>query len=412
MMHSKDLAKSPRSFKEEIDAILNGSSPWRRQPDRFDFSHFVFPSINFRETTFLRKTVFHGATFTEVISFMGSAFSHEAIFSMTNFLQEVSFLGTRFESEADFEDAKFTAAIFQDVQFNGETTFTNAVFSQGANFTLVRFTQLAHFEFTKFAQSANFFGAAFHKDAAFMETVFGLVSQNGVEPLISSLPQTVADFTHTTFIQPASILFYRVNQASSQGFLVRFAGCNVEQLQLVDINWYRDNNRLVLQDEIDLQKSKNQTKATHELARVSYRQLINNFDKVRAYDLADECWVGVMDLNRFDPTRSVFSRFAVVIYQLLSRYGTSYTRALAVLLGSALFVFPLLFTLGGLTQNPSKASFCPSGLIHSLEVATFVSNTHYVSTSVLAWGLEIFERIFVPAQLSLFLLALRSRFRR
>lgn len=411
-MHSKDLAKSPQRFKEEIDAILSGSSPWRHQPDRLDFSHFVFPSINFRETTFLRRTVFHGALFTQTISFMGAVFSREAIFSMTNFLQEVSFYGTRFELEADFEDAKFTAAIFQDVQFNREATFTNTVFAQGANFSLARFMQLAHFEFTKFAQHANFFGVAFHKDAAFAETVFGLVSQNGEEALISSLPQTVADFTHTTFVQPASTLFYRVNQASPQGFLVRFADCNVEQLQLVDINWHRNDNRLVLQDEIDLQKSKNQTATTHELVRVSYRQLINNFDNVRAYDLADECWVGVMDLNRSDPTRSVFSRFTVALYQLLSLYGTSYTRALAILLGSALFVFPLLFTLGGLTQNPSKASFAPSGLIHSLEVATFTSNTHYVSTSGLAWGLEIFERIFVPAQLSLFLLALRNRFRR
>jgi uncharacterized protein YjbI with pentapeptide repeats len=411
-MHSKDLAKSPQSFGEEIDAILNGSSQWRHQPERLDFSHYVFPSINFRERMFPRKAVFHGAIFTQEISFAGSTFGFEAIFSMTNFLQVVSFHGTRFESKSDFEDAKFTAAIFQDVQFNGETTFTNTVFADGANFTLARFAKLAHFEFTKFNRYGNFFGAVFHKEATFIETVFGFVSRDSSEPSVNPQAKTVADFSHATFDQPASISFYRVNQASSQGFLVRFIDCNVEQLQLVDVNWHRHTTRLVLQDEIDLQEPEKQTGTTHELVRIAYRQLINNFDKVRAYDLADECWVGVMDLNRFDPARSAFSRFTVVVYQLLSVYGTSYTRALVVLLGSALFVFPLLFTLGGLAQSSNKASFSPSGLIHSLEVATFMSNTHYLSASALSWGLEIFERIFVPAQLSLFLLALRSRFRR
>jgi hypothetical protein len=187
----------------------------------------------------------------------------------------------------------------------------------------------------------------------------------------------------------------------------------MEEVTFEAVRWHRQNRRMILQDEIDRRGNVSEAASSEEVA-TAYRRLINNFERARAYDLAEDCSIGAMEMKRLDPTQPVFSRIAVNLYRLASNYGSSYRRALGVLLGFVLIAFPLLFAcpLVGLAPNSGRSVLEPTGLIHSLEVATFQSNTHYVATNGLAWGLEILERIFVPAQVALFLLALRRRFRR
>lgn len=214
---------------------------------------------------------------------------------------------------------------------------------------------------------------------------------------------------------------------------MRVINANVENVQFVDVRWHYRGHRMVLQDELDITEPSGKFKEWqkyHELAAIAYRQLVNNFEKVRDYDHAEDCWCGAMEMKRLDPAKFLFakrlSRYyekwawlrwvgeqvsVTNLYRLASNYGSSYQRALAVL-GGGLLVFGLLFSFVGLAQNVGKSVLWPEGLVHSLEVATFQSNTHSMATNGLAWAIELLERVFVPAQLSLFLLALRRRFRR
>jgi hypothetical protein len=267
--------------------------------------------------------------------------------------------------------------------------------------------------------AANFRGARFTQGANFYETVFGPRKDEAEDKAVQNVP-AVADFRAARFERPEKVRFYRVNQDSPQGLRIRLTDANVEHVQLVDVRWHHEGRRMVIQDELDVtlssksgraQGQQEQREASYELVAIAYRQLINNFQKARAYDLAEDCWCGAMEMKRRDPAQSFVSRAMVNLYRFASFYGSSYQRALAVL-GGGLLVFGLLFSLVGLAPNVGKSVLWPEGLVHSLEVATFQSNTHSMATNGLAWSMELLERMFVPAQLSLFLLALRRRFRR
>jgi len=206
----------------------------------------------------------------------------------------------------------------------------------------------------------------------------------------------------------------------------------------VDVNWHKQAGRMVLQNELDVtaprgpgeakgtegQKKKRPTETRYELVAVVYRQLVNNFERVRNYDLAEDCFIGAMEMRRLDPAAPWFSRAAVTLYRWASSYGSSYVRAAAVL-GILLLAFGLLFALPwtdlhvkgpAQTASPSwvleTVKVAGRGLFHSLEVATFRSDTAYVTTKLFGRLLGIFESVVVPSQLALLLLALRRRFRR
>ena len=166
---------------------------------------------------------------------------------------------------------------------------------------------------------------------------------------------------------------------------------------------------------------------------IAYRQLVSNFEKERAYDLAEECKIGAMEMKRLDPKNFLFPKkwrwlrwlgeniSAAGLYRWTSRYGTSYTRALLVLFG-LLVIFALLFALPWSAIQREKPSLPPqpflrvlhrlgAGLFHSLEVATFQRDSLYGVPTRFGHFASTLETILVPAQLALFLLALRRRFR-
>jgi len=237
-------------------------------------------------------------------------------------------------------------------------------------------------------------------------------------------------------------------------------------VHFVDTHWHQQHGRLVLQDELDLTQPRLPAKATeraqtpvglHALVAIAYRRLINNFEKVRDYDLAEDCFVGAMEMKRLDPDHFLFARWlrphyarwrwlrwlgahlsAVNLYRWASYYGSSYVRAFEVLL-FLLFAFAAAFALAGLQpRQPPAPPLAPplvglagpavvpypsawvaaskaylAGCLHSLQVATFQRTTFYLPTNPAMAGLLAgLEALLVPAQLAVLLLALRRRFRR
>jgi len=154
-----------------------------------------------------------------------------------------------------------------------------------------------------------------------------------------------------------------------------------------------------------------------------------------------------MEMKRLDPNNFLFgerewskrlyskSRFArqcgewlsfTNAYRLLSIYGSSYTRAFAVLF-ILLGLFGILYSLPwfGLTPT-SDMTFLEGpylesgyswqrlldGILYAFEVITFTREPTFTVTNYLGKAVRIAETIFLPGQLALFFLALRRRFRR
>jgi len=351
-MHSCDQRKDAEAFHDEVDAILAGTSRFHRPRERFNFPRFVFPA-------------------------------------------------------ADFGEARFT---------------------QGADFGEARFTQEADFGRVTFTQGANFWEAMFSEDADFSRSLWG---PSKGEPVVEQVELAVADFRDAKFLKPELVRFLRVNEEGKSGFRARFVNCPIKGVSFEDVHWHREKGRMVLQDELDRLANVPETASCEQVA-AAYRRFIINFDEAKHYDLAEDCMVGAMEMKRLDPAKFLFAgrlgpfyekwswlrwlgeHVSVTnLYRLASNYGSSYVHAFGVLI-LLLFSFALLFTLSGVDPNPNNraAALAPAGLIHAVEVVTFQSPTRYVVGSGLGWFLEQVERLFVAAQVALFLLALRRRFRR
>src|SRR2546426_3242540 len=75
IMHCRE-AKDPVQFRQEIDAMLGGTSVHHRPKDKFDFTQFVFPEADFSQTTFTQDANFSGAKFTQDANFSATFTQH------------------------------------------------------------------------------------------------------------------------------------------------------------------------------------------------------------------------------------------------------------------------------------------------------------------------------------------------
>ncbi len=517
-MHSHDPKKDIDAFWNEIRAILAGTSPHDQGRDVHDFQGFVFPRpitfqnltftqlANFRGITFIGDANFSGATFAQKADFMAATFSKDADFSRARFTQYANFCdatftqyanfhGVTFTQGANFGDANFTqhanfrsATFTQDADFRGvnfteNASFAIATFTQNATFNGATFTQNAEFSFATFTQDANFHRVTFTQDADFSAamvaqdayfdnaTFTGIANFGGatftqnVRFLEANFGGT-ADFSHLTLPKDAEVLFHRVNEKAG-GLKARFLNCLLDRFRFEDVNWYFEDGRLMVQDEMDLRAG--EEGGTHELVAHAYRRLVNNFERDRQYELAEQCVVGEMEMRRQNPRNFLFGRkerasdfhrkhrwaswlgehfSALYLYRVLSLYGASYRRALGWLFIFFLLLFPALFGLSGIrpagspsgrptlrtvvsprepvtswstAKRDAAVTHDPvaewlyvyrSALLLSLEVATFQREKSFEPVEWNGKVLTALEAIVIPGQLALLLLALRRRFRR
>lgn len=474
LMHSRDPNKHPGEFQDGIHAILNSFSPHNRSPELFDFTRFVFPTtdftgsklkkeVSFRLATFTQDANFSGATFTENANFSLATFSQNAYFGRATFSQNADFLGARFTTFVDFSLARFTHnAFFGGALFNQYANFGGAVVTQDAYFSSAMFCQNAYFYSTTFTRNAYFFAATFSQDANFRRATFG---QN------STFHRTkfhgFADFSSTWFERPSGILFHRTNQ-DIKGLRIRFGSALLEGVRFEDVNWHIPDDRLILQDELDLGDPKPET--THEVVADAYRRLVNNFQEARQYELAEKAFISEMEMRRLNPRNFFFNsrgkhdKFyedrkwahwigrnisALQVYRLFSVYGSSYARALGVL-GLFLLAFAIGFPAFGVrvadapappAESNVAANGCAnlgqtiswrcalspepphgrarefwqtlkSGLLATFQTATLHRKPHLEPISGGGRALAIGVVIAIPGQLTLLFLALRRRFKR
>ncbi|RMH30934.1 MAG: pentapeptide repeat-containing protein [Nitrospirae bacterium] len=347
LMLSRDPQKDAARFQEEIQAILDGSSSYHRSTDIVDFYQYVFPTANFS-----------GVTFTKPVSFIGVTFHRWADFTGATFLQRADFLFAEFKHVADFSAATF----FQ------KTNFSGATFNYRIKFVRTTFDKKVNFINTTFGEGVDFRHATFTGEAIFRGTVFGIPIDQFLTNRMNVL--AIADFRETTFFRPERVRFIQVNRTAQSGFRARFVDCSLEGIVFEDVNWHRERGRIVLQDELDcLTTTRNDP--SYEQVAAAYRRLVRGFDEARQYELAEECFIGAMDMKRQDPShgalavwlrlddrrwpwlRRLNTIFSVTnLYRLASNYGSSYSRAfgmlLLLLIGFGLVFWPFCIFGGGM----------------------------------------------------------------
>ena len=418
LMHSHDPNKLKDEFQQEIDAILKGNSEYHRSNHTYDFHSFVFPELSLEDVTLDKAAVFRKATFNKEANFIWVTFKNRANFSGATFKKDAYFAWATFTERAVFSRATFTEEIdFTEATFIKQSNFSNATFTKDAYFNRATFNEHADFE-TTFTRDADFSGATFKKGESFDHTWF-LGRSN---------------FRHTELLEPRKVRFRQVNQPRKtweeeewrverceDGLRVYFSDCNVEEVVFEDVNWDTRHDRIVLQDELDIHEGKNDT---YELVAIAYRRLTNNFEKSRDYDLAEDCFVGLMEMKRLDPKQPRGVRLVTSLYKFASEYGSNYIRALKVL-GVLLLASWILYALpwsglepvGGVDGTYVRPRIRAAwhrrdAFLYSLDVATFQRVAAYKTTAWFGHGVRILETLLVPGQIALLFLALRRRFRR
>lgn len=338
----------------------------------------------------------------------------------------------------DFTRFVFLRSNFHGATFTQSVDFRWAIFTQRANFSDATFKREATFNFANFTEHADFCYATFCDAAFFADVRFG--PRTDALTTGAKMP-TIADFRAVRFLKQELVRFLRTNRNAAEGMRARFVNCHVEGVQFEAVQWHRSDGRMVLQDELNVLE-KMEDAASYEEVAIAYRRLIVNFEKARAYDLAEDCTIGEFEMKRRDPSRSLFAsssgsiyeRFpflrrwigeqlsVVGIYRLASVYGTSYRRAL-IALGFLLVGFGLLFSaaidirpmntgaISTCTQSSTGGALC-AGLIHAVEVATLQKDLLYKPVSAAGRMTEILEQVFISGQVALLLFALSRRFRR
>lgn len=439
ILHSADSMKDRKIFQDALGRLSMAGNT-------LDYTKIVFPTVLALASDAYPRLICNGAVFLAGVSFGTAKFPHGASFIGATFLAKASFVETRF-AQADFGGASFDGP----TQFTG-CSFDNAIFAHSTFANDVAFHQ------TSFGR-ATFASARFSGRLRFDLVRFGKGSQ-----------WDAGDFTDVHFSDPKKVTFFRIgykdtrtrNTPGTDGgafFCPRLRGCDLRDVRFDDVRWMRRNGRIVVQDEFDAAGRYSDypqggfpltSYPSWETVTGIYRQLRTCFESALAFDLVDECNIAIMELRQRDTNTSRLTRFMLAAYGIASRYGTSYERAVQILVALVLIVFPILFSVpfsglakasvAGLT-TPAEAEPAfdwarsvleaqPSyvlrlskhsavtaarslgpGVVHSLEVATFQRSPFHTTTTVPGRLVTILETTAVTAQAALLLLAIRRRFR-
>ncbi len=306
--------------------------------------------VDFSQCEFHQNIDFLLVKFPQYANFRGAKFYQGAYFVRAEF-QNVNFVGAEFQN-AYFNNAKF----YQNANFN------SSVFHQDADFSRTKSYQNVEFMWTKF-QNAKFYRAEFQnvnftnvkiKYANFSHAIFeGIaVFKNGDDELNSkdkSQTDSILLFHLVTFKNPQNVTFIHF-PLSSLSFLmtdvsniliicdpieIRKKGILSERLLRVAENKEnRINNEFVGKAIQALTPH-----LSKETVLAEYRNIRKSFENNRTFAEASELFIREMRMLRKD--LSILEKIAHWFYDGLSRYGESFLRPSALLIGS-IFTIPIV----------------------------------------------------------------------
>jgi hypothetical protein len=478
-----------QQIEEEFDLALNeliekGSADSSRE--EIDLRGFCFSAINWKCKEFVKKLNFHDAVFKQETNFDKSIFHKDVDFHSVKFIDHVSCYQTRFKGKAYFGAVTFNgSATFYDATFEGEATFLSefrriawfqdARFNQRADFLQARFQDQAIFPQANFQAEAWFLEAVFMDVANFIEAsfaqnaVFSISFFEGIATFAGASFDSKVSFRNASFSKEGNFRTYKnkciLNECDFRGLVLKkdselifdqvnlsrthFVDTDLEKITFRSIDWRRKGSkrayRPVLWDEVS-PLEQGEAERDYEKIAENYRQLVLNYESKRDYDLAEEFHVGEMEMRRKKIGSNVKSSQwrrlretlnAYGLYWLLSRYGTSYWQAFAVLV-LLLLLFSMAFLYTGFQpskENVGKTSrvieynCVPDDTHHAVSVRQWISD--YKEAILFSLSIITFqrERFYEPidwqsqfvlylavlamtTQAALLFLSIRRRFRR
>lgn len=262
----------------------------------------------------------------------------------------------------------------------------------------------------------------------------GLILQDKASLYISDVDPGDFYLQDMRMTDKANVSLHLVNLAKA-----RLSGTNVERFSFSNVDWPRSKHRCCLFEENGIPQA-NQSADLRELVAENYRQLVLNYEARRNYALAEMFHFGEMELAR-ESAAATYPKYlqrlgrylnAHWVYRALSCYGTSYKRALAILI-LWVVLFASLFMVTGFREPNGPIvkydlTFCagPQGctawkviavdfrksLAMTLAISTLQkdrpSSPEGLAGSVLTSVLVVMS----SAQAALLLFAVRRKFRR
>ncbi|MFN8522325.1 MAG: pentapeptide repeat-containing protein [Chloroflexota bacterium] len=458
----------------------------------FSRAQFV-ERMSFTDVEIVGVADFHAATFCDGTHFERVQFQGESLFNNCTFINTAYFIDASFGIESHYKasersDSPVTTfskstfslprrlasrhssnvVFFHSIYFSGNTDFSGANFSGSPrSIKASRHDQSERAEHAEtesdeanlhigqvnFLGSTDFSQSVFGSRSEFINTTFhGMVSfsRAHVEKDFtihndSNNPTFKAscDFSSVRTDREVEVTFTRVNLANTS-----FRGTDVERFAFRDITWRRVQwptpgtwywptwHRYAICDEFN--RFKDDSLPDYAAAQQTYHQLILNYEARRDFELAEDFYIGEMEVRRKATNNPMNFHTA---YAMLSRYGASYRHAFAVL--SLFFiVFSILFMHVGFQSSSTDGAIsmervkydiplifgwrhdalCPwdeavlrdfrRSLAFTLSIVTFQRDRFYVPIDEYGQILLNVAVIALVGQSALLVLAIRRRFRR
>jgi uncharacterized protein YjbI with pentapeptide repeats len=393
---------------------------------RFDASSALFNNLDTMSyCRFMKGATFELAEFRGKVSLGGVCLDEGAELNMNGarFHQDVSpaSLGGVVPS---LQRARFLGKMFLiNRELASPVDFRNATFEDEVDCSSSRCKAEVRFGRARFKKAVVFSGTTFSQGADFSSTVFeGTAQFSRIQVGRADDAEFCIDVSHAVMLAPEKVSFAEANAAEAWGLRLRIAGTDVRKMSFEGVRWLEREGALVVQDEVDFESGGPLSHITAERVAAAYRRLTISFSELKQYDLMEQCIYRTLETERRNPRTKLLRKGALTGYRMLSGYGANYQRAGVILVGLVL-VFGAVFALHGeavpdqttavaLTSNARQLlERVTSGVVHSLETATFAKTDSHAYNGPIVTTSEGMERVLVPGQLALLVLALRRRFR-
>lgn len=373
------------------------------------FNKLIFDRINkaimSNEPCDLRFTVFEGKINFETIN--NKRLFPPIYFTSAQF-DEVSFGGIQFSGAVDFRVAHLKNAFFNGAKFMGNTDFSGTIFEGETLIWSAQFTCEVSF-FQSMFDIVSFEGSEFNGQIRFFETQF-----------------KKAFFSDLTIFN--KLRFEKMHLGGCF-----FRGTDMRMIDFINCQWPKKFGRNVLYDELYIFKeitTFDERKQKIESVEVLYRRLKQKFKDEHDESEVSNWHYGEKEMfrkrNRF---RRYFPLSLSNLYWFNSGYGERPLRA-GIVLGILFLSLSLLIGTTPLVPaggTPHDAitlvtrlsdiwdiTILKVLLLNGLQYATFQKEPIFSPQIQCIGGLSLksFMQIIIPLQTTLFVLAIRNRFRR
>ncbi len=464
-MHEKVILKhdEPDEWHEDPEGSIK---KYEETVESRDFKDFVFGALDFSHAIFMQDAVFEGATFSKTADFHGSAFRQKADFRDTLFKGPADFSEAEFARRANFSMAAFSRkAEFRRAQFADDVNLHRAQISGPFCLSGVRFHKLVDLSYVTLRNRLLFEGTDIGSESLV------LLWHVNFEHGISDVHMEEGHRTGQIEAPRGQVVFqdigHGINRISllhtdvySEHLHVRFSNVvwNTNPKRFIFdarfvfnlvSDWMAETGlsknildqlpglfnarREVPESETETQRAERKKRESSECERLVKqdveriaREIRRSYEDYGNYPDAGDYYIAEMDYRRERTPRYSFRRLALWLYKQISNYGESPGRALM----SLLFVH-LASTMGYLLtgfyqgKHPVKPLFASGwpyigtplmDFCRSLLCSVFNLVPGYFRGQSLSFTanpvLATTEALLGVAVLTLFLLAVRRRFRR